>query len=99
MWIEQTSGARGQSPLVMIASAQAGPMLLPYVNSGQVNGLVSGLNGAAGAEQANGGLPGYVRGYWDAYSVGLYAAVLLIILGGLLNLWLGFRDRRAQVVG
>ncbi len=99
VWIEQTSGARGQSPLVMIASAQAGPMLLPYVDSGQVNGLISGLNGAAGAEQANNGFPGYVRGYWDAYSVGLYAAVLLILLGGLLNLWLGFRDRRAQVVG
>ncbi len=98
VWIEQTSGVRGQSPLVMIASAQAGPMLLPYVDSGQVNGLISGLNGAAGAEQANGGLPGYVRGYWDAYSVGLYTAILLILLGGLLNLWLGFRDRRAQVV-
>jgi len=97
-WIEQTSLARGSSPMVMVASAQAGPMLLPYVDSGQVSGLVSGVNGAAGAEQANGGLPGYVRRYWDAYSLGLYLAVVLIVLGGLWNFWLGIRDRRAQAV-
>ena len=99
VWIEQTSLSRGKSLMVVVASAQAGPMLLPYVDSGQVNGLVSGLSGAAGAEQANRGLPGYVRRYWDAYSVGLYSAVLLILLGGLWNFWLGLKDRRAQAVG
>lgn len=97
-WIEQTSLARGSSQMVIVASAQAGPMLLPYVDSGQVNGLVSGVNGAAGAEQANGGMPGYVRRYWDAYSLGLYLAAALIVLGGLWNLWLGLRDRGAQAV-
>ncbi len=82
--------------MIMISSAQAGPMLLPYVDSGQVVGLVSGLNGAAGAEQANGGLPGYVRHYWDAYSIGLLIAVVLIVLGGLWNLVVGFQARRTQ---
>jgi hypothetical protein len=57
VWIEQTALARGTTPLVMVASAQAGPMFLPYVQSGQVNGLVTGLYGAAGAEQVTGGLP------------------------------------------
>jgi hypothetical protein len=98
-WIEQSAGARGNSLLVVAASAQAGPMLLPYMDSGQISGLVSGLSGASGAEQANGGLPGYVRRYWDGYSVGLYLAVTMIILGGLWNSWLGIQDRRAQAVG
>jgi hypothetical protein len=98
-WIEQTASSRGASSMVIVSSAQAGPMLLPYVDSGQVNGLVSGMNGAAGAEQANGGLPGYVRRYWDAYSLGLYLAVMLIVAGGLWNFWLGMQDRHAQGMG
>ena len=90
-------------------------MLLPYVDAGQANGMVAGLYGAAGAEQRNAGSPaiyalpgapptngqatGYVRRYWDTYSVGLYLAVIAIVIGGLVNLWLGVRDRRAGVVG
>jgi hypothetical protein len=97
-WIEQSSLSRGDSLMIVVASAQAGPMLMPYVDSGQVNGLVSGVNGAATAEQANAGKPGFVRRYWDAYSAGLYLAVGLILLGGIVNLLLGVRDRRAQAV-
>jgi hypothetical protein len=93
VWIEQTAGAHGSSRMIIVSSAQAGPMLLPYFDSGQVDGLIAGLNGAAGAETANGGLPGLVRRYWDAYSVGLYLAVLLISLGAVWQLWLGLRER------
>ncbi len=82
VWIEQTSNKRGDAALIVVSSAQAGPMLLPYAASGQISGLVAGLNGAAGTEMANGGLPGYVRKYWDAYSLGMYLAAILIALGG-----------------
>ncbi len=95
-WIEQTALERGTSPMIIVSSAQAGPMFLPYVDSGQVAGLVSGLSGASGVEEANGGLPGFVRRYWDAYSIGLLIAVVLIVLGGLWNLILGLQARRAQ---
>ena len=33
-WIEQTTGARGTTPMLIVASAQAGPMLLPYFDFG-----------------------------------------------------------------
>ncbi len=85
--------------MVIVSSAQAGPMLLPYFDSGQINGLVAGVNGAVGAEQANGGLPGFVRRYWDAYSTGLYLAAFLMFAGGLWNLWRGMQDRRAEQAG
>ena len=114
-WVEQTQATRGNSLLVMVTSAQAGPMLMPYVDSKQVNGMVSGIYGAAGAEQRNAGSPaiyglpganqpnpqptGYVRRFWDAYSAGLYLAVIAIVLGALVNGWLGLRDRRANAVG
>ncbi len=99
IWIEQTALARGKSSLIVVSSAQAGPMILPYVDSGQVNGLISGLSGAAGVEQANNNLPGFVRRYWDAYSLGLLLAVALMLLGGLWNFWLGIQDRRLKEVG
>jgi hypothetical protein len=112
VWIEQTTLARGNTSLIMISSAQAGPMFLPYVDSGQVNGLIAGLYGAAGAEQANSGQPivtgaeqgdafatGFVRRYWDAYSLGLILIVALMTLGGLWNFWRGVQDRRVHEAG
>ena len=113
VWIEQTATARGNTSLIMVASAQAGPMFLPYVESGQVNGLIAGLYGAAGAELVNGGLPsitaaqkkegvpqiGFIRRYWDAYSLGLLLVVVVIFIGGLGNFWLGIRDRRDHEAG
>ena len=98
-WIEQTTSSRGSSQMILATSAQAGPMLLPYFDSGQVNGLISGVNGGATAEQTNAGLPGMVRRYWDAYSVGMYLAAALIVLGVLWSAVLRIRDRRAQAVG
>jgi hypothetical protein len=97
VWIEQTAADRGQAPMVVVSSAQAGPMLLPYAESGQVAGLVAGLNGAAGTEMANGGLPGFVRRYWDAYSLGMQLAAFMIILGGAWYAWTEMRARRAPV--
>jgi hypothetical protein len=96
VWIEQTALSRGNAALVVVSSAQAGPMLLPYVQSGQVNGLVAGLSGASGVEQANGGRPGLVRDYWDAYSLGLLVTAAIIVVGGLWNFVVGLRARAQE---
>jgi hypothetical protein len=93
-WIEQTTGFRGVTPLLVVASAQAGPMLLPYFDSGQVQGLVVGINGAVGTEIATGAGPGLVRRYWDAYNLGLYLAVLLLIAGAMWQIGAGIRRRQ-----
>jgi len=94
-WVEQAgTPLRGNASLVVLSSSQAGPMLMPYVASGQINGLVNGLNDAAKIEQAN-GQPDLARRYWDAYNVGLLLAALLIILGGGWSFILGLQARRA----
>jgi len=95
VWIEQAGPFRGNASFVVISSAQAGPMLMPYLQSAQINGLVAGLNSAAKVEQAN-GQPGLARRYWDAYSLGLLVAVAFMFLGGLWNFFLGLQARRAQ---
>jgi len=94
-WIEQTTFARGSMPVVVISSAQSAPMIQPYFASGQIKGLVSGLQGGAIFEQKNAGRPGTARIYWDAYSIGMLFAMALILGGGLWNLFLGARDRVA----
>jgi hypothetical protein len=96
IWIEQTEGVRGEARLLVVSSAQSGPMLLPYVQSGQIAGMVTGLDGSAPIEQVNGGRPGVVRRYWDAYGFGLLTAVVLITIGSLWSLASGWQTRRKE---
>ena len=93
-WIEQTMSIREITPfpLVVISSAQATPMILPYYESGQISGIVNGLYGGAIFEQ---GRPGTARAYWDAYSLGMLLAMALILGGGLWSSFLALRERAA----
>jgi len=93
-WVEQTEITRKDTPILIISSAQSTPMIQPYYAAGQVDGIVSGLYGGAIFEQYNAGRPGTARLYWDAYSVGMFLAVVLTLFGGLWNLALGLRDRK-----
>lgn len=99
IWIEQATAATAPlpfpAPIVLITSAQAGPMIQPYYASGQVKGIINGLYGSAIFEQNNANRPGTARNYWDAYSFGMLFAMLMLVLGGLWNLALGARDRSA----
>ncbi|RPJ26971.1 MAG: hypothetical protein EHM33_09685 [Chloroflexi bacterium] len=104
IWVEQLHAQRvkqvdlalGNQPLIVIASAQAGPLLQPYVSSGQITGMISGLSQAARYEYINGSRPGIARSYWDAFGVGLAMAIVLIIVGSLWSLFTGIRARRAE---
>jgi hypothetical protein len=81
-------------PLLVIASAQAGPLLQPYVSSGQITGMISSISDAARYEFVNNGRPGIVRSYWDTFGIGLMMSIALIILGSFWNLLSGIRARR-----
>jgi len=94
VWIEQTEIARGEARFLVVSSAQSGPMIQPYYQSGQVDGMVVGLDSSAPIEQVNSGRPGLVRLYWDAYGFGLLTAAALIALGSLWNLFSGWQANR-----
>jgi len=89
-WIEQVKPAVADTPLLVVSSAQAAPALMPYVQSGQITGMISGFTGGAAYEQLTQAQNGTVRGYWDAYQGGmlLIAAFMLIgsLIYGILNL-------------
>ncbi len=92
-WIEQTGETLGETPLLMVVSAQAEPIIYPYYKSGQIDGLVSGLSGGATYERIN-GRPGLGRAYWDAFSIGLLLAEILIAIGGMLSLLAALNARQ-----
>jgi hypothetical protein len=94
-WIEQLEAAGPEvaaKPLIIVASAQAAPMLQPYAASAQVDLVVNGLYDAAGYEALNVSRPGTVRTYWDALGFGLLMAVAVIFIGSVWNLYLRFRS-------
>jgi hypothetical protein len=90
-WIEQAGPRLGTTPLLMIISAQAGPMIRPYYDSGQLKGLVSGLADAKIYEQGY-NRPGLANRYWNSFSVGMLVAELTILAGVILGFYF---DRRA----
>jgi hypothetical protein len=100
MWIEQLQSQKQidttlvNKPLLMVASAQAGPLLQPYVLSGQITGMVSGISDAARYEFVNNSRPGIARAYWDTFGIGLMMAIALITVGSLWSLYTGLRSRR-----
>ncbi len=94
-WAEQVLPALGETrPFALIVSAQAEPLVRPYyeANSGQI-GMVTGLRGSAVFEKGR-ALLGLTRDYWDSFSAVILATVMLILIGGLVNLlaaWLAGR--------
>ncbi len=94
-WLEQVKGNPNfqQLSILVIASAQAQPMILPYYQSGQINGMVSGLEGGAFYEQKLQS-PGKAREAWDSYGAGMIAIELVIVVGGLVGLFAGINARR-----
>jgi len=87
-WVEQVQPflKKTNRPMVMVISAQAEPMVRPYyeANPKQISGLVAGLSGGA-AYEAKMGRPGSARKSWDAFGAGMLVAVIVILLGGLIN--------------
>ena len=75
VWVEQLQNQKqidatlANKPLLMVASAQAGPLLQPYVLSGQITGMISGISDAAKYETKNSlpaGIDPLLLGYvWD----------------------------------
>jgi hypothetical protein len=102
VWVEQLQNrkqidpALADQPLLMVASAQAGPLLQPYVSSRQISGMISGLAEAARYDAARGVFPGAVRSYWDAFGIGLAMSIALIMIGSLWSVFAGVRARRAE---
>lgn len=75
-WIEQVQPSIPDVPFLIVASAQAAPMVQPYLKSGQVQGLLSGMTGGLSLMNTENG---DVR--WTIFQVGVTAIIILILVG------------------
>jgi len=81
-WIEQGDPYLGDSPLVVVVSAGAEPLVRPYYESTdpKVQGILSGLTSAVAYEQRLGKV-GLAHARWGSYGGGLLAAEVFVALG------------------
>ena len=95
-WVEQVQPSLGSTPMLLISSAQSAPMMEPYVQSGQLSGMISGLGGSVSYENLL-QQPGTGQSYWIALQGGLAVVVALILVGILLELFVTLvASRRTQ---
>jgi hypothetical protein len=95
IWIEQSRLPLGATPLLMVISAQSEPMILPYYDSKQVQGMVTGLFGGAYYEQITAS-PATARLFWDAFAVAFFVAEIIIVVGGIWALIAAWQSRLAR---
>ncbi len=95
VWIEQSRLPLGATPLLMVISAQSEPMILPYYDSNQVQGMVTGLFGGAYYEQITAS-PATARLFWDAFAVAFFVAEIIIVVGGIWALIAAWQSRLAR---
>ncbi len=96
-WIEQVQPALKTTPLVMVISAQAEPLVAPYYETArhQVGGIITGLeSGVAYREMAGQSTTQKERGIWSSYSLITLTVVALMALGGLYAWILGLINRK-----
>jgi hypothetical protein len=86
-WIEQTGPVlkANQIPLLLVVSAQAGPLLRPYVDtaSSPVKAMLAGLPDNAAFENMTTRYSPGRHEIWDAFSLSLPIAALVILTGNL----------------
>jgi hypothetical protein len=81
-WVEQAGPWLGATPLVLVMTTGADPVVRPYyeAQNQQVDGMLSGLPAALSYSMRL-GRPGSAFGLWNAFGLTAWAAVGFMILG------------------
>lgn len=84
-WVEQVDQDNTALPMLAVVSAQAAPMIQPYADSGQIDGYVSGINGAVVYEILQ-MRAGSASNRFGSYQLSLLAVAVIIFFGGVISL-------------
>jgi hypothetical protein len=84
-WVEQLHGYLVDQPLLMIVSAQSAPIMRPYLDSKQLDGLIGGRVEGAMYDRLMDSPPRAALEL-SSYQMGMLFATGLIILGGLFGI-------------
>ena len=96
-WIEQARLYLNTTPMILVVSAQNEPLIRPYYDSSprQIQGLLIGYPAAVIYETIL-GRSTQTTARWTPFAVGLSVGVLLILIGAIVNLLVGFIIRSKE---
>jgi len=92
-WIEQIHLLSPEMTILVAATAQAIPLLRPYVDSNQIDGMISGLYGTYSYSDLLQSDNGNIEFFWKPQKTGVLFFVIIIILGGILQLVISLTKR------
>ncbi len=101
IWIEQVEPFLGNTPLLMVISAQAEPLIQPYYETypQPLNGYVAGIIDSLKYEQLL-RQPGLAHETWLPFNIGILVGASTIFIGGLANGILAlFTQHRSRQTG
>jgi hypothetical protein len=83
-WVEQAYPWKGETPLVMVLSTGAEPLVRPYYESldPQVDGILTSLPAAVAYEQLIGSRAG-AHTRWNAFGAGMFSVELILFAGAI----------------
>ena len=101
IWIEQLAPNLDDTPITMVVSAQAEPLIQPYFRSspqylsGYVSGIIDSMNYESLLKA-----PNLATKSWIPFNVGIIVTVSTIFIGGLANGFLSlFSRHRSRKTG
>jgi hypothetical protein len=96
-WAEQTYPWIGETPLYMVLSAGAEPLVRPYFEAAdpRVDGILTGLPSALAYQQRS-GQDLTVRSRWDGFGAMMFAVESILITGGVYGAVTWFWAQRQQ---
>jgi hypothetical protein len=96
-WAEQTYPWIGETPLYMVLSAGAEPLVRPYFEAAdpRVDGILTGLPSALSYQQGS-GQDLTVRSRWDGFGAMMFAVESILITGGVYGAVTWFWSQRQQ---
>jgi hypothetical protein len=84
-WAEQVLPSTAKAKLIVATSTQAAPFIRPFYESGQLSGLITGLEGGITLEKLTGTIQ-KAGLHWGVYEASILIVMILVVAGIILNL-------------
>ena len=96
-WVEQIQPKLGNTPIILVVSRQAEPLVRPYYGSepSQIQGLVSGFGVGAFYLSSN-AQAGFASMYWSSLNLALIVGGLLMLIGAVIYTGKSLKTRKPE---
>lgn len=87
LWIEQINLLVTDSDLLLISSAKASPLLQPYLQTYQIDGMLSGIMGGMAFNLLSQSETAYIGRYWAILQLAAVVFVFFILAGAVVSIF------------